>query len=481
MAERTRGAHNARAMLLFRPLEHRALRLATRAWVPAMVPWRSNEAGEATDEVRAWYGRFADGRPGAIVVEATGVRDVKSGPLLRIGDDRFVPGLAKVVEEVRRRSEGRTRLYIQLIDFLGIRRRPEKARWARSFWHPAQRHRERLHAADGDEAWLAMDESALRERVLLLPHARLLAALDAREVEELEMGWRERVVDTHLPHIADLPRALPPLFAAAARRAREAGFDGVELHCAHAYTLASFLSRTNDRADGYGGSNEARARLPLEVLRAVRAAVGADWVVGARILGEECIAGGSTIDDATEHALRLSRAGLDFLSVSRGGKFEDARQPKVGEAAYPYTGPSGHACMPTIKSHGDPRGANLHLSRAIRAALRADGLATPVVGAGGIDNQALAEQALADGSCDLVAAARQSLADPDWWRKLELSREHEVRRCSYTNYCEGLDQRHKQVTCRLWDRDHAARDADGGLALSHDGRRRLLAPPWNHA
>jgi 2,4-dienoyl-CoA reductase-like NADH-dependent reductase (Old Yellow Enzyme family) len=326
-----------------------------------------------------------------------------------------------------------------------------------------------------------MDESALRERVLLLPHARLLAALDAREVEELEMGWRERVVDTHLPHIADLPRALPPLFAAAARRAREAGFDGVELHCAHAYTLASFLSRTNDRADGYGGSNEARARLPLEVLRAVRAAVGADWVVGARILGEECIAGGSTIDDATEHALRLSRAGLDFLSVSRGGKFEDARQPKVGEAAYPYTGPSGHACMPTIKSHGDPRGANLHLSRAIRAALRADGLATPVVGAGGIDNQALAEQALADGSCDLVAAARQSLADPDWWRKLELSREHEVRRCSYTNYCEGLDQRHKQVTCRLWDRDHAERDADGGLALSHDGRRRLLAPPWNHA
>ncbi len=478
MATNARGAHNAAAMLLFQPLQHRALSLATRAWVPAMVPWRSNEEGEATDAVRAWYGRFADGRPGAIVVEATGVRDVKSGPLLRIGDERFVPALAEVAAEVRRRSEGRTRLYIQLIDFLGIRRRPEKAAWVRRFWKPAARHRERLCAAEGGEAWLELDEVALRERALLLPHARFLSALDAREVEELEMGWRERVVDTHLPHIADLPRVLPPLFAAAARRARDAGFDGVELHCAHAYTLASFLSRTNDRADGYGGTNEARARLPLEVLRAVRAAVGEDFVVGARILGEECIAGGSTIDDAKDHALRLARAGLDFLSVSRGGKFEDARQPKVGEAAYPYTGPSGHACMPTIKSHGDPRGANLHLSRAIRATLRGAGLATPVVGAGGIDSSALAERALAEGACDIVGAARQSLADPDWWWKIEHSREHEVRRCSYTNYCEGLDQRHKQVTCRLWDRDHRAHDADGALLLSHDGKRRLLAPPW---
>jgi len=150
----------------------------------------------------------------------------------------------------------------------------------------------------------------------------------------------------------------------------------------------------------------------------------------------------------------------------------------VGEAAYPYTGPSGHACMPTIKSHGDPRGVNLPLARAIRAHVRAGGWTTPIVGAGGIDHMALAERALQTGDCDLVAAARQTLADPDWWLKAELGREHEVRRCSYTNYCEGLDQRHKQVTCRLWDRDLITLDGDGGLSRSLDGKRRLLAPPW---
>ena len=464
--------------LLFQPLTFGSMRLHTRSWVPAMVPWRSNETGEATPEVLAWYERFAQGQPGALVVEATGVRDVKSGPLLRISADHYVPGLRRLTDTVRAASQGRTRLFVQLIDFLAIRRRPEKAVWVRRFWQLKSQHRERLCAITGSSQWLDMTETELREAALALPHTDLLRVLDEREVEELEMGWRERVTDTQQAHIQALPQTLPALFAAAARRARAAGFDGVELHCAHAYTLASFLSRRNERTDGYGGTRAARARLPLEVLAAVRAAVGSDFVVGVRLLGDEAIAGGSTIDDAQDYALWFAQAGVEFVSVSRGGKFEDARQPKVGEAAYPYTGPSGHACMPTIKSHGDPRGVNLPLARAIRAHVRAGGWTTPIVGAGGIDHMALAERALQSGDCDLVAAARQTLADPDWWLKAELGREHEVRRCSYTNYCEGLDQRHKQVTCRLWDRDLITLDGDGGLSRSLDGKRRLLAPPW---
>ncbi len=226
---------------------------------------------------------------------------------------------------------------------------------------------------------------------------------------------------------------------------------------------------------------EARARLPLEVLAAVRARVGSGFAVGLRMLSDEVIEGGSRLADALAYAERFAAAGLDFLSISKGGKFEDARQPKVGEAAYPYTGPSGHECMPTVRIGGaGPFGRNLAAVGAIRARLRAAGLATPVVGAGGINSFELAEAALARGECDFVAAARQSLADPDWWLKMELGQGAAIRGCLYTNYCEGLDQKHVPVTCQLWDRDFAEPDPDGRApARTPDAKRRLLPPRWS--
>ena len=480
------SAAAARASLLLSPIRLGALRARTRTWVPAMVPWRATEEGFVTPEILDWYGRFADGRPGVLVVEATGIRDVPSGPLLRIGHDRFLAGLSELVRVVRERSAGETRLLIQVIDFLRIRRRPPRERFVREFLELRDVHRERLARLGRDASG---DERAVREELLSLSLDALRAVLDPREVEALEFGARERVWDTDLPQVRELPRVLPGLFADAAERARRAGFDGVELHYAHAYTMASFLSRLNSRDDGYGGSREGRVRLPLEVLAAVRARVGEGYTVGCRLLGDEVVAGGSRVGDAAYYALRLAEAGLDYVSVSKGGKFEDARQPKVGEAVYPYTGPSGLECMPTVKIGGaGPFGRNLPLAREIRAAIRARGLATPVVGAGGIASFEQAERALREGDCDLVAAARQSLADPDWWRKFELGRGAEVRRCLFTNYCEGLDQRHRQVTCQLWDRDFVspdpgrpggpARPWSDGVARSLDGKRRLVAPPW---
>src|SRR5262249_30747558 len=136
--------------------------------------------------------------------------------------------------------------------------------------------------------------------------------LDERELEALRFGYRERVTDTDLAHIAELPKVLPDIFAAAAWRAREAGFDGVELHYAHAYTMASFLSATNTRGDGYGGPRENRARLPIEVYEAARARVGGDFTIGARFLGDEVIAGGNRIEDAIWFAIEFARAGFDF-------------------------------------------------------------------------------------------------------------------------------------------------------------------------
>jgi len=455
---------------LFSPIRVGAVELAHRTWVPAMVPWRATPNGAVTPQVLAWYDRFARGRPAAIVVEATGIRDVPSGPLLRIGHERFIPGLRELVRVVREASGGQTRLFIQLIDFLAIKRRPERAKFFERFLGITPAHRAALGRPD------ACDPE-VRQWLAGLDAHTLAGVLTVREQEALHTGYRERVTDIELAHIRELPQVLPRLFAEAAARARCAGFDGVELHYAHAYTMASFLSSLNDRADGYGGGLAGRVRLPREVGERVRAEVGEDFVVGCRILAEECIDGGSAVADSAYFACELARAGLDFISLSRGGKFEDASQPKTGEAAYPYTGRSGYECMPSYYSDAQgPFGRNLAPAAQVRARLRVSGLETPVVVAGGFHNFAQAEAALAAGHADIVAFARQSLADPDWFQKVRLGRGREVRLCAYTNYCEALDQRHRQVTCARWDRLQLD---EPGLALSDDRKRRLTAPAWD--
>jgi 2,4-dienoyl-CoA reductase-like NADH-dependent reductase (Old Yellow Enzyme family) len=269
---------------------------------------------------------------------------------------------------------------------------------------------------------------------------------------------------------------LPQLFAEAAVRAEAAGFDGVELHYAHAYTMASFLSRTNDRPDGYGGARENRVRLPLEVFAEVRRRVSRTFAVGCRFLADECIEGGSSVDDASYFGIAFAEAGMDFISTSRGGKFDDAKQPTIGAAAYPYTGRSGYECMPQfISDERGPFGRNSEATATVRSAIRAAGFPVPVVCTGGIHNFEMAEGLLACGACDIVGAARQSLADPDWFRKTRLGLGHEVRVCEYTNYCEGLDQKHKPVTCQLWDKLPSS-EAERRTA---DGKRRLTAPAWH--
>ena len=460
--------------MLFSPIDIGTIALENRTWVPAMVPWRATEDGFVTPNIIEWYGRFAAGRPGAIVVEATGVRDIASGPLLRIGHDRFIPGLRELVETVRRESKGHTRLFIQIIDFLSVKRRPQKDKYFARFFRVKVEHRERLVEATGEAQWLSASDSDLRDYLNQASDELLDRVLDERELESLRFGYRERVTDMDLAHIRELPRVLPDIFADAALRAKEAGFDGVELHYAHAYTMASFLSAKNNRPDGYGGSRENRVRLPLEVYRAVRERVGGDYTVGVRYLGDEAIEHGSDLDDAVYFGVEFARAGFNYLSVSKGGKFDDAKQPKVGHAVYPYTGRSGYECMPTVLS--DERGPfsrNVPLAAAIKRAVNQAGFATPVVTSGGIATFEQAEAILRRGEADIIAAARQSLADPDWFLKIRAGRGDEIRRCVFTNYCEGLDQMHKKVTCKLWDRVNLD---ESGITMSDDGKRRLVPP-----
>ncbi len=151
-------------------------------------------------------------------------------------------------------------------------------------------------------------------------------------------------------------------------------------------------------------------------------------------------------------------------------------QPKVGGAVYPYTGQSGYECMPQYKSDAKgPFGRNVEPVSRVRAAIRNAGMQTPVVVAGGIFDFAAAEKLLREEKADVIALARQSLADPDWFRKVRMGRGGDVRICQYTNYCEALDQKHKQVTCELWDRQQLD---EPGVKLSDDGKRRMVAPNW---
>jgi 2,4-dienoyl-CoA reductase-like NADH-dependent reductase (Old Yellow Enzyme family) len=470
------SAEEAAGSLLFQPISVGPLTLTSRTWVPAMVPWRATEDGFVTQANLDWYRRFAEGQPGALVVEATGVRDIPSGPLLRIGHDRFVPGLQKLVETVREASHGQTRLLIQIIDFLSVRRRPEKAKYFERFLLIKKRHRDALCKATGNPLWNQADEREVRAFLAGAAEEVIDQVLDERELEALRFGYRESVNDTNLPHVQDLPQVLPGVFAEAAERAREAGFDGVELHYAHAYTMASFLSARNTRTDGYGGPRENRVRLPLEVYRAVRGRVGKDYPVGVRFLADEVITGGSRIRDAIYFGVEFAKAGFDFLSISKGGKFEDAQQPKVGQAVYPYTGQSGYECMPTtLSDEVGPFGRTVPLVASIKRAVNAAGCKAPVVATGGITTFEQAERILQRGDADIAGFARQALADPDWFLKVRLGRGAEIRRCTYTNYCEALDQAHKQVTCKLWDRTELD---EPDVVLAEDGRRRLLAPKW---
>src|SRR6185295_6081618 len=204
-------AQEAARSRLFSPIAIGKLEARSRTWVPAMVPWRATEDGFVTQQNLDWYRRFAEGRPGVLVVEATGVRDVPSGPLLRIGDDRFVPGLQRLTAAVREASGGATKLFIQLIDFLAIKRRPEREKFLRRF----------LAIDDALRARIARDnDDALRDALVAMDDDTLRATLSPRDWESLSLGYRERVTDVHLPHVRDLPCTLPPLFAAAGRRAR---------------------------------------------------------------------------------------------------------------------------------------------------------------------------------------------------------------------------------------------------------------------
>ena len=374
-------------MKLLTPIDINAMTLANRVAVPAMVTRLSGEDGFINQHVIDRYVRYAAGHVGLIVVEAMAIHSVKSGPLLRISEDRFIPGHRELVDRVHDTSA--SRIVPQIIHFLKV---------ARS-------------------------------------------------------GWRQKIESLTAEEID----AIIEQFGAAAARAREAGYDGVELHSAHAYTLSSFLSRHNRRRDEYSGRTlEGRLRLFGKVMVEVRRQVGDDFPVGVRFLAEEAVKDGYTLEEAKRIALRMAQMGVDYISLSVGGKFEDAVH-REGRPLYPYTGYSGDRCMP---GNWYPPLPHAHLAAGIKEYIESKRYRVPVISIGKISDPSDAERLLQHGQADLIGMARQLLADPDWVKKVEVGRADQIVHCIYCNVCKQLDENFREVHCFLWPKDARQAPAD---------------------
>lgn len=350
-------------MRLFEPVTINGTELRNRLVMPAMVLNQATEEGFVNEDVVQHYAARAKGGVGMIVVEATGVLDRKSGRLLKIYDDKFIPGLRQVAEIIH---EGGAKANIQLVHFLRISR----------------------------------------------------------------SGWRETPADLSLKDVQQVVDD----FAGASVRIREAGFDALELHMAHGYTLSSFLSLIgNNRGDSYGRSLEGRLRLPTEVYNKVRSEVGRDFVVGCRVNADDFVLGGSTLKHSRAIVTRLDRLGIDYISVSVGGRPEDGPR---------YAGYSGSRAMPTSDM---PDAVNVSLAADLKRQVKA-----PVIAAGKIPTAALAESILQEGQADLIGIARPLLADPDFPNKAKDGRLKEIRRCTYCCKCCVLDRNFEHVYCVTW-------------------------------
>ena len=270
--------------------------------------------------------------------------------------------------------------------------------------------------------------------------------VSAWNVREPLLGTKPRPLRTD-----ELP-ALIEMFAAAAGRAQEAGFDGVQIHAAHGYLLGQFLTpHTNRRTDEYGGSLDNRMRLLLQVYRAVRARVGDQFPILAKMNGTDMLPlrRGATTPELVRVARALQDEGIDAIEISRGhyeswpgmvlGHYKGYIRAQVTEgagtqmslprravalAAGPITERVAEAVAPGSEGFNLPQ-----------AELFTRTLSIPVICVGGFHTKDGMEQAISDGKCDAVSAARAMIADPYLYRNVTGEPVDGRPVCGYCNGC----------------------------------------------
>jgi NADPH2 dehydrogenase len=319
---------------LFSPLTIKGRTLHNRIVLPPMANNMANERGELTDAHIEHYVRRASVGVGMVIVEHTYVRRDGRVNAQQLGlyEDALIDGLRRLAHAVR---------------------------------------------ACGTVVGIQITHGGGKATSSLIGRAPISAS------DGIVPGAAEPAQAATLDEIQEITEA----FAAAAWRAKEAGFDFVEVHGAHGYLLSQFLSPlTNQRSDQYGGDLAGRLRMAVEIVQAVRQAVGEDYLLLYRLGANDNMAGGLTQTEGQQAAVSLVQAGVDLLDVSGG----------LGGAA-----PSDW--------DGESQGYFVPMAAEIQAAAH-----VPVVVAGGITQPEFADRVIREGKVDLVAVGRAMLSNPDW-------------------------------------------------------------------
>ena len=343
---------------LFSPITIKTMKLKNRIVMPAMGTLSANSDSTISERQVDYYEAQARGGVGLVVVEVAEVHPSSAFMMLiGIHDDKFIPGLKMLTDRVHAAG---AKIAIQL-------------------HHPGRQ----FVAVEGRAPWAPSAVPCPCPLCQDMPHVMTIA-----EIEEMVEA-----------------------FAQGARRAKDAGFDAVEIHGAHGYLLAQFMSAyVNRRTDKYGGDIKSRMRFPLEVIEAVRGKVGPDYPILFRLSGEERVPGGRELVEVVATAPMLADAGVDCFSVSTGV----------------YINLFTHLLAPMEIS----KGLNVYAAEALKKVVD-----VPVIVAGRLNDPIIADSVIAQGKADLVAIGRGLLADPELPNKAAAGQFEDIRWCIACNYC----------------------------------------------